>query len=63
MSHKLIMSDHWSIVHEIPYDIWVSDGSAHVILTNDLGMHKVAMEFMSKLISCEQNYNLVQDIL
>jgi hypothetical protein len=63
---SLIMEDRQLTFREIANDIAISDGSAHAILTDDLGMNRVATEFVPKLPSCEQKefcLDIVQDTL
>jgi histone-lysine N-methyltransferase SETMAR len=63
---SLIMEDHRLTVQEIANDIVISDGSAHAILTDDLGMRRVAAKFVPKLLSCEQKefrLDIAQDML
>jgi histone-lysine N-methyltransferase SETMAR len=52
---SLIMEYRRLTVREIANDNGISDGSAHAILTDDLGMRKVPAKFVPKLLSCEQN--------
>lgn len=59
---NLIMEDRWLIVREIANDTETSDGSAHAIFTDDLGMRRVTMKFVPKLLSHEQQ-KLHLDIL
>jgi hypothetical protein len=63
---SLIMEDRRLTVREIAYDTGISDGSAHAILTDDLGMRRVAAKFVPKLLSCEQKelrLDVAQDML
>lgn len=48
------MEDCQLTIGEIYDKTGVSDGSAHVILADDLGMRRVAAKFVPKLLSCEQ---------
>jgi hypothetical protein len=60
------MEDCWLTVRETAIDIGISDGSAHTILTDDLGMCGVAAKFVPKLLSCEQKelyLDIAQDML
>jgi hypothetical protein len=60
------MEDRRVTVQEIGDDIGISDGSAHAILTDDLGMCRVAAKFVPKLLSCEQKelrLDVAQDML
>jgi histone-lysine N-methyltransferase SETMAR len=61
---SLIMEDCRLTIREIANDIGISDGSAYAILTDDLGMRRMAAKFVPKLLSCEQKELLIaQDIL
>jgi hypothetical protein len=60
------MEDRRLTVREIAINIGISDGSAHAILTDDLGMRRVAAKCMPKLLSCEQkelHLDVAQDML
>jgi hypothetical protein len=64
--HSLIMEDHWLTVREIANDIGISYGSAHTILTDDLGMRRVAAKSVPKLLLCNQkelHRDIAQDML
>jgi transposase len=63
---SLTMEDRQLTVRETANDIGISDGSAHEILTDDLGMRRVAAKFVPKLLSCEQKelrLDVAQDML
>jgi hypothetical protein len=56
----------WKTIREIANNIGISNGSAHAILTDDLGMRRVATKFVPKLLSCEQkelHLDVAQDML
>ena len=52
--NELIMDDRRLTVREIGDELNISKDSAHVILTQDLGMHRVAAKFVPRLLSEEQ---------
>ncbi|XP_068247957.1 protein GVQW3-like [Palaemon carinicauda] len=51
---NLVMADRRSTVREIAQEVGVSKDSAHVILRDDLNMHRVAAKFVPRLLSPEQ---------
>jgi hypothetical protein len=60
------MEDRRLTVREIANNIGISDGSAHAILTDDLGMRREAAKCVPKLLSCEQKelrLDVAQDML
>lgn len=63
---NLIMENRRLTVWEIANDIEISDGSAHVILTDNLGMRRVATKYVPKLLLCVQlevRLDFTQDML
>lgn len=49
-SDSLIMEDQWQIVQETANKIRISDGSAHIIFTDDLNMSRVTAKFVYKVL-------------
>jgi histone-lysine N-methyltransferase SETMAR len=62
----LIMEDRRLTVREIADEVGISRGSANTILTEDVGMRRVAAKFVPKLLSPEQQQlclEVAQDML
>ena len=62
----LIMTNHYLTVQEIGDELGISKDSAHVILMQDLGMCRVSVKFVPRLLSEEQKQvclDIVQDLL
>ncbi|XP_033606072.1 uncharacterized protein LOC117282053 [Cryptotermes secundus] len=60
------MQDRRLAICEIADEVGISRGSANTILTDDLGMRRVAAKFVPKLLSPEQQQlrlEVVQDML
>ena len=51
---NLIMSDRRLTIREIEEEVGISYGSVQAILTEDLGMRRVAAKFVPKLLSPDQ---------
>jgi hypothetical protein len=49
-----IIEDHYLTIREISYEVGISRGLTNTILTEDLGMRRVAAKFVPKLLSPEQ---------
>lgn len=50
--HNLIMKECWLTIGEIANDTKISDGSAHAILTDDLGMQKLYLDVTQDMLEC-----------
>ncbi|PNF29631.1 hypothetical protein B7P43_G16519, partial [Cryptotermes secundus] len=62
----LITEDHRLAICEVADEVGISRGSANIILTQDLGMRRVAAKFVPKLLSPEQQqlcHEVAQDML
>ncbi|PNF35838.1 hypothetical protein B7P43_G09433, partial [Cryptotermes secundus] len=62
----LIMGDRRLTIREVADGVGISRGSANTILTEDLGMRRVAAKFVPKLLSPEQQHlrlEVAQDVL
>ncbi|XP_067120045.1 protein GVQW3-like [Centruroides vittatus] len=62
----LVMVDHHITVRELANETRVSIGSVHSILTKDLGMKRVSVKFLPKLLTVEQKQRrleIAQDML
>lgn len=62
----LVMHDRRITIREIADEVNISIGSVHTILTEDLGMRRIAAKFMSKLLTIEQKQHrseIAQDML
>lgn len=60
------MEDHRLTIWEVADEVGISRGSANTILTEDLGMQRVATKFVPKLLSPEQQQlrlEVAQDML
>ncbi|UYV80443.1 K02A2.6-like [Cordylochernes scorpioides] len=51
---KMILANRRITVREVAEDLNISIGSCHSIFINDLGMRRVAAEFVPKLLNCDQ---------
>jgi hypothetical protein len=63
---SLILEDRRLTVQEISDEVWISTGSTHSVLTQDLHMYRVVAEFVPKLVSQEQQQlclEVAQDML
>lgn len=61
---NLVMVDHCSTIRELVEEVGVSKDSAHAILHDDLGMHRVAAKLVPRLLLLEQkDVQVAQDLL
>ncbi|UYV78297.1 hypothetical protein LAZ67_16000889 [Cordylochernes scorpioides] len=51
---KMILANRRITVREVAEDLNISIGSCHSIFINDLGMRRVAVKFVPKLLNCDQ---------
>ena len=63
---KIVLANRRITVREIAEDLSISIGSCHSIITNDLGMKRVAAKFVPKLLNFDQKdcrMNIAQELL
>ena len=63
---KLVMADRRNTVREVAEDLNISIGSCHSIITNSLGMRRVDVKFLPKLLNFDQiqhRVNIAQELL
>lgn len=63
---KIVLANRRITVREVAEDLNISIGSCHSILTNDLGMSRVAAKFVPKLLNFDQKQhrvNIAQEML
>ncbi|UYV72121.1 hypothetical protein LAZ67_9001875 [Cordylochernes scorpioides] len=51
---KMILANRGITVREVAEDLNISIGSCHSIFINDLGMRRLAVKFVPKLLNCDQ---------
>ncbi|VEN50524.1 unnamed protein product [Callosobruchus maculatus] len=62
---KIVLANRRITVREVAEDLNISIGSCHSILTNNLGMSRVAAKFVPKLLNFDQSHrvNIAQEML
>lgn len=63
---KIVLADRRITVREVAEDLDISIGSCHSIITNDLGMRRVAAKFVPKLLNFDQKQhriNIAKELL
>lgn len=63
---KIVLANRRITVREVAEDLNISIGSCHSILTNDLGMRRVAAKFVPKLLNVDQKQhriNIAKELL
>ncbi|VEN48079.1 unnamed protein product [Callosobruchus maculatus] len=56
---KIVLANRRITVREVAEDLNISIGSCHSILTNDLGMSRIAAKFVPKLLNFDQKQHRV----
>ena len=51
---EMVMNDRWITIREVAHNVGISIGSCYEILSNVLGMKRVAAKFVPKLLNFDQ---------